>query len=67
MAVEEIVVCGPGTAIAGLPEQLGAELGYALRVGRPAALSHLDEVDGLAADPVLRPRAGGLTACAPST
>ena len=44
MAVEEIVVCGPGTAIAGLPERLGAELGYVLRVGRPAALSHLDEV-----------------------
>ena len=37
VAVEEIVVCGPGTAIAGLPEQLERELGYALRVGRPLA------------------------------
>lgn len=44
VAVEEIVVCGPGSAVAGLPERLSAELGYALRVGRPRALDHLDEV-----------------------
>ena len=44
VAVDEIVVCGAGTSIAGLPEHLRSELGYALRVGRPTALSGLDGV-----------------------
>ena len=43
VAIEEIIVCGPGTAIAGLPARLQSELGYALRIGLPAALSHLDD------------------------
>lgn len=42
VAIEEIVVCGPGSSIAGLPALLQAELGYPLRVGRPPALADLD-------------------------
>ncbi len=41
-SIEEIVVCGPGSVIPGLPEQIERQLGYALRVGRPPALSGLD-------------------------
>jgi len=47
VAVGEIVACGAGTAIPGLPEQIERELGYGVRVCRPAALSGLD--DGTAA------------------
>lgn len=43
VAVEEVVACGPGTAIEGLVDHLQRELGHAFHVGRPAALSHLDE------------------------
>ncbi len=39
VAVEEIIVCGAGAAIAGLPATLQAELGFALRPARPAALA----------------------------
>lgn len=42
-SIEEVVLCGPGTAIPGLPERLQQELGYATRIARPAALSHLDD------------------------
>jgi type IV pilus assembly protein PilM len=45
VAVEEIVACGPGIAIAGLPERLERELGLSLRAVRPAALDHLDDAD----------------------
>lgn len=41
VAVEEIVVCGTGAVIAGLPSALGAELGYPLQIGRPPALASL--------------------------
>lgn len=43
VAVDEVVACGPGTTIEGLGERLQRELGYALRVGRPRALDHLDQ------------------------
>lgn len=43
VAIEEVVACGAGTAIEGLIPRLGVELGYPLRVGRPAALASLDE------------------------
>jgi type IV pilus assembly protein PilM len=45
VAVEEIVACGPGIAIGGLPERLERELGLALRAVRPAALGHLDDAE----------------------
>ena len=45
VAVEEIVACGPGIAIAGLPERLERELGLSLRAVRPQALGHLDDAD----------------------
>ena len=45
VAVEEIVFCGPGTAVAGLPEAVSEELGYAMRVARPAALSELPDAE----------------------
>lgn len=38
-AVEEIVACGAGSAIAGLPAALQADLGLALRPARPVALA----------------------------
>ena len=39
VAIEEIIVCGAGAAVAGLPATLQAELGFALRPARPAALA----------------------------
>ncbi len=42
VAIDEVVVCGPGTAIEGLPERLERELGIALRAVRPSALEGLD-------------------------
>jgi len=44
-AIEEVVICGPGAAIPGLPEQIQMHLGYALRVGRPPALNALDPAE----------------------
>jgi type IV pilus assembly protein PilM len=41
--VEGVVVCGPGTTIAGLPERLQRDLGQRFEVGRPSALGHLDD------------------------
>jgi type IV pilus assembly protein PilM len=43
LPVERIVLCGPGSAIAGLPARMEAGLGFQLGVSRPAALSALDE------------------------
>jgi type IV pilus assembly protein PilM len=42
--VEGIVICGPGSAIAGLPKQMEAVLGIKIVVHRPAALASLDAV-----------------------
>jgi type IV pilus assembly protein PilM len=43
MAVEEVIACGPGTVIEGVGQRLERELGYPVRIARPAALGHLDE------------------------
>jgi type IV pilus assembly protein PilM len=43
--IEEIVVCGGGTAIAGLPEALERELGYPVRAVFPAALGGVPQPD----------------------
>jgi type IV pilus assembly protein PilM len=40
--VVKVVMCGPGTAVAGLPEALQASVGYPFEIGRPAALGALD-------------------------
>ncbi|HET6831976.1 MAG TPA: type IV pilus assembly protein PilM [Solirubrobacterales bacterium] len=45
VAVEEVVFCGPGSAVAGLPEALSQELGYAMRVSRPSALADRDDAE----------------------
>jgi type IV pilus assembly protein PilM len=45
VSVEEIVFCGPGSAVAGLPDALGRELGHATRVSRPSALADLDDAE----------------------
>jgi type IV pilus assembly protein PilM len=45
VAVAEIVFCGPGSAVAGLPEALARELGYAMRVCRPSALGGRDDAE----------------------
>jgi type IV pilus assembly protein PilM len=44
VAVERIVFCGPGSAIAGLPQRMEAGLDVQIGVARPTALSTLDEV-----------------------
>lgn len=41
--VGQIVVCGPGSAIAGVPAQMEARLGLPISVSRPAALDGFDE------------------------
>jgi type IV pilus assembly protein PilM len=43
--VEEIVICGAGSAIEGIAEHVQANLGYAVRSARPLALAHLDPRD----------------------
>lgn len=42
VSIEEVVVCGPGAVISGVPARLEQLLGYAIRVGRPPALAGLD-------------------------
>lgn len=41
--VEGVVACGPGTTIPGLTERLQRDLGQRFEVGRPGALTHLDD------------------------
>lgn len=41
--VERIVLCGPGSAIAGLPVRMEAGLGMPISTARPAALDGFDE------------------------
>ena len=41
--VERVVTCGPGTTIPGLVDRLQRELGHRFEIGRPAALSGLEE------------------------
>jgi type IV pilus assembly protein PilM len=43
LPVERIVLCGPGSAIPGVPVQMEANLGITISVSRPAALSGFDE------------------------
>jgi type IV pilus assembly protein PilM len=43
VAIEEVVVCGPGTTIPGFIERLQRDLGQRFELGRPPALLHLDE------------------------
>lgn len=40
--VDRIVLCGPGSVIAGLPGRMEPELGLPITVGRPEALAELD-------------------------
>jgi type IV pilus assembly protein PilM len=44
LPVERIVLCGPGSAIAGLPQRMESSLGFQIGVSRPLALSGLDEI-----------------------
>jgi type IV pilus assembly protein PilM len=43
LPVERIVLCGPGSAIPGVPAQMEAGLGTSISVSRPAALGSFDE------------------------
>lgn len=45
VAVEEIVFCGPGTTVPGLTEAVSGELGYAMRLARPASLAEMPDDD----------------------
>ena len=42
MPVERVVLCGPGSDIPGLAEQMEPTLGMPIAIGRPAALAGLD-------------------------
>jgi type IV pilus assembly protein PilM len=44
LPVTKILLCGPGSAIAGLPEQMGERLGMQIEARRPAALSNMDAI-----------------------
>jgi len=44
--VDRVVVCGPGSTIPGLPEQIQIGLGLPIEVDMPAALGELDDEDG---------------------
>jgi type IV pilus assembly protein PilM len=41
LEVEEIIICGAGSAIDGVAEHVQASLGYAVRCASPSALAHL--------------------------
>jgi type IV pilus assembly protein PilM len=43
VAIDGLVVCGPGTTVPGLIERLASELGQRCEVGRPMPLAGLDE------------------------
>jgi type IV pilus assembly protein PilM len=45
LPIENVVVCGPGSTIEGLPERVQTGLGLAIESRTPAALSHLDPED----------------------
>ena len=47
VAIEGIVVCGPGTRIPGMVERLQRTLGHAFSVAKPTALGHLDEASAV--------------------
>lgn len=44
-AIEQVVVCGPGSIVPGLPERIQSGLGLGIESRSPAALSHLDAED----------------------
>lgn len=44
LPVVKILLCGAGSAIAGLPEQMGERVGMAIEARRPAALSSMDVI-----------------------
>ena len=43
--IEQVVVCGPGSTIPGLPERVQEGLGLGIEARTPAALAHLDDED----------------------
>jgi len=43
--IEQVVLCGPGSTIPGLPERIQEGLGLGVEVQTPKALSHLDSED----------------------
>jgi Tfp pilus assembly PilM family ATPase len=44
VAVDRVVLCGPGSAIPGLPAEMESRLGVSMVAARPSALSGYDEV-----------------------
>jgi type IV pilus assembly protein PilM len=45
MAIEQVVLCGPGSAIPGLAEKMEPALGMPIAVGRPGALGDYEAMD----------------------
>jgi type IV pilus assembly protein PilM len=44
-AIEQVVLCGPGSSVPGLPERIQVGLGLGIEVMTPAALQGIDEED----------------------
>jgi type IV pilus assembly protein PilM len=44
LPVSQVVLCGPGSTIPGLPERMEADFGFPIIVSRPPALSELDDL-----------------------
>jgi type IV pilus assembly protein PilM len=44
VAVDKVVLCGPGSAIPGLPAEMESRLGVSMVAARPSALSGYDEI-----------------------
>jgi type IV pilus assembly protein PilM len=43
--IDQVIVCGPGSTVPGLPEQIQTSLGLGIESRTPSALEHLDEED----------------------
>jgi type IV pilus assembly protein PilM len=43
--IDQVIVCGPGSTVPGLPEQIQTSLGLGIEARTPSALEHLNEED----------------------
>jgi type IV pilus assembly protein PilM len=43
--IDQVIICGPGSTVPGLPEQIQTSLGLGIEARTPSALEHLNEED----------------------